>query len=159
VDGVILVLGIVNAMGAALSAGALFAFSSFVMDGLGRTPDEVGLTAMQGINLAAPSPLFMLALLGTAVTSAVVGVLAVARWDEPGSPWMVLGAALYLLSVAITVTYHVPRNNALAALDPATPASAAQWRRYHRDWTRMNHVRVLVALAAAVVFTLGFRLA
>ena len=58
------VLAIVNAVGAAVAAGALFAFSAFVMDGLRRVPDSVGLEAMQGINLAAPSPIFMLVLFG-----------------------------------------------------------------------------------------------
>jgi uncharacterized membrane protein len=154
-----LVLAIINAVGAAVAAGALFAFSAFVMDGLRRVPDVVGLQAMQGINLAAPSPMFMLVLFGTSITSIVLGVLAIVNWDEPGSPWMVLGAGLYVLSSLVTVGYHVPRNNALALLDPAAPASVEQWRRYHLEWTRMNHVRTLLGVAAAVAFVLGFRLA
>ena len=154
-----LVLAIVSAVGAAVASGALFAFSAFVMDGLRRVPDAVGLQAMQGINVAAPNPIFMLVLFGTSITSIVLGVLALVNWDEPGSPWMVLGAALYVLSNLVTIGYHIPRNNALAALDPAAPGSVERWHRYHLEWTRMNHVRTLLGLAAAVAFILGFRFA
>ena len=117
-DGLTLVLAGVNVVGAALAAGSLFAFSAFVMDGLDRAGHPAGMAAMQGINLAAPSPLFMLVLIGTALTSLASGVLGLVRWGEPGSPWLIAGAALYVVSLAVTITYHVPRNDALAVLDP-----------------------------------------
>lgn len=156
-DRLTLVLAGVNVIGAALAAGALFAFSAFVMDGLDRAGHPAGMAAMQGINLAAPSPLFMLVLVGTAVTSLASGVLAVVRWGEPGSAWLIVGAGLYVVSLAVTIIYHVPRNDALAALDPAAPSSLDLWHRYQVGWTRMNHVRVALALAAAVAFLLALR--
>lgn len=156
-DRLTLVLAGVNVIGAALAAGSLFAFSAFVMDGLDRAGHPAGMAAMQGINLAAPSPLFMLVLVGTAVTSLASGVLAVVRWGEPGSAWLIVGAGLYVVSLAVTITYHVPRNDALGALDPALPSSLDLWRRYQVEWTRMNHVRVALALAAAVAFLLALR--
>lgn len=156
-DRLTLVLAGVNVIGAALAAGSLFAFSAFVMDGLDRAGHPAGMAAMQGINLAAPSPLFMLVLVGTAVTSLASGVLAVVRWGEPGSAWLIVGAGLYVVSLAVTIIYHVPRNDALAALDPAAPSSLDLWHRYQVEWTRMNHVRVALALAAAVAFLLALR--
>jgi len=61
------------------------------------------------------------------------------------------------VSLAVTITYHVPRNDALAVLDPGDPSSLEQWRRYQVEWTRMNHVRVVLAVAAAVAFLLAVR--
>ena len=99
----------------------------------------------------------MLVLVGTALTSLAAGVLGLVRWGDPGSPLLIVGAALYRVSLTVTITYHIPRNNALAALNPADPSSPEQWRRYQVEWTRMNHVRVALAVAAAVTFLLAVR--
>jgi uncharacterized membrane protein len=45
---------------------------------------------------------------------------------------------------------NVPRNNTLAALDPADDASA--WGRYLSEWTAFNHVRTIAALIASGLF-------
>ena len=65
-------LSVVCAVGAGVVAGVFFAFSTFVMQGLRRVPASIGVAAMQGINLAAPTPLFMAALLGTGVGCAAL---------------------------------------------------------------------------------------
>ena len=87
-------LTLVSALGAGLVAGVFFAFSTFVMKGLDRTPAPGGLTAMQAINRAAPTPLFMLALFGTALTCTVLGVSAFFRLDEPVARYQLAGCAL-----------------------------------------------------------------
>jgi uncharacterized membrane protein len=64
------------------------------------------------------------------------------------------GGALYLAgTIGLTMTYHVPRNNALAAVEPTSHDAEAHWRRYVADWTRWNHVRVAAGLAAAAALT------
>jgi uncharacterized membrane protein len=143
-------LTLVTALGCGLSAGALFAFSSFVMRALARLPAAQGIAAMQSINVQAVTPAFMTALFGTAVACAALGVWALADWDDSYGPWLLAGSALYLAGpVGLTMTYHVPRNNALAAVEPTSKDAEAHWRRYIADWTRMNHVRVAAGLAAA----------
>ncbi len=143
-------LTLVTALGCGLSAGALFAFSSFVMRALARLPTAQGIAAMQSINVQAVTPAFMTALFGTAVACAALGVWALADWDDSYGPWLLAGSALYLAGpVGLTMTYHVPRNNALAAVEPTSKDAEAHWRRYIADWTRMNHVRVAAGLAAA----------
>jgi uncharacterized membrane protein len=57
----------------------------------------------------------------------------------------------------VTFAYHIPRNDALAALDPAGPAAADTWKTYLSEWTAGNHVRAAAALAAAVMFILALR--
>lgn len=148
---------LVSAVGAGVSGGVFFAFSTFVMRGLGGIPPAQGAAAMQAINRAAPSPLFMLALFGTAVTGVIVGVAGLRDMSVPGAVYAVVGAALYLLPVVLTVAYHVPYNNQLEALDVSLPASADFWTTYLSRWTAVNHLRCLGALGAAVSFTLAYR--
>ena len=54
------VLTIACAVGSAAAAGAFFTFSDFTMKGLRSMRPAEGAAAMQAINKAAPSPLFML---------------------------------------------------------------------------------------------------
>ena len=148
------VLTVVTALGCGLSGGALFAFSSFVMAALRRLPAAQGIAAMQSINIMAPTPVFMTALFGTGLLCIVLIVWALAAWDGSYGPWLLAGSALYLAGpVGVTMGYNVPRNNALARLDPADPGAEAYWRRYVTEWTRGNHVRVALGLAAAAACT------
>jgi uncharacterized membrane protein len=142
------------AVGAGLTAGVFLAFSTFVMTGLGRAPAAAGVRAMQEINRAAPSPVFMLTLFGTAVLAVGLAVTAVVS-RGPAWGWVVGGAAAYLVCVLLTVGYHVPRNEALATLDPADPGTLEAWRTYLVDWTRLNHLRTLSAAAGSVLLLLS----
>jgi uncharacterized membrane protein len=155
IDGYPRTLTVIAALGAALSAGVFFAFSTFVMQALRRLPDDEGLAAMRAINKAAPTPLFMLALFGTAVLCLVLGVIAVRHLDEPWAAYLVAGAALYLVAIVLTVAYHVPRNDALALVDPHGSGAAQAWTSYAGPWTAWNHLRTLGALAGAVSFVLA----
>ena len=148
---------LVSAIGAGVSGGVFFAFSTFVMRGLGDIPAAQGAAAMQAINRAAPNPLFMLALFGTAVTGVIVGVIGLRDMSALGAVYAVVGAGLYLIPVILTVVYHVPYNNQLDALDAAAPASADFWTTYLSRWTAFNHLRCLGALGAAVSFALAYR--
>jgi uncharacterized membrane protein len=156
IDGLPRTLTIVAAVATALVGGVLFAFSSFVMPALRRLPQREGLVAMQSINRAAPaSPAFMVALMGTAVLCLVLAVVALAGRDKPAAPYLLAGCALYLLAIAITGVYHVPRNDALGLLDAAAPDAGTAWRTYESGWTAWNHVRTVAALGSAVAFVLA----
>ena len=155
----LVVLTLVTALGCGLSAGSLFAFSTFVMKALAGLRPADGMAAMQVINVKAVTPAFMTALFGTGAASVALLVWALAGWHDSFGPWLVAGSALYLVGpIGLTMTYHVPRNNALAALDPTDADAALHWRRYLVDWTRWNHVRVASGLAAAAALTEALRL-
>jgi len=140
------------ALGAALSGGVFLAFSTFVMPGLRRLPDAVGVQAMQSVNRAAPaSPVFMLTLFGTAGLTAVLAVDAVVRRSEQAAMLRLGGSLAFLVAIVLTAAYHVPRNDALALLDPTAAATAARWRTYAAGWTRWNHLRALASVAGAVL--------
>jgi uncharacterized membrane protein len=159
-DDVLVALTLVTALGFGLGAGALFAFSSFVMQALRRLPAAQGVAAMQSINIMAPTPVFMTALFGSALLAVAVAIWALADWDDSFGPYLVAGTVLYLLGpVGLTMGYHVPRNNALAKLDPTTPEAASYWERYLSEWTRMNHARVAAGFAAVAAYTIALYVA
>lgn len=148
-------LTIIAVVGNGVVAGVFFAFSTFVMKGLARLPTPIGIVAMQGINLAAPTPPFMVALFGSAMIGAAVGVVAIVEWGDSGATYALLGGVASLVPVVLTIAYHVPRNEALARVDPHDPAAADRWTTYVGQWTAWNHVRTVGALAAVVLFTLS----
>lgn len=147
------------ALGAALVAGVLLAFSAFVMKGLDALDPTSAIAAMQQINRAAPGPGLLVPLMGTAVLALVLGVLAVVSLASgpSGRAWLVLvGCLLYLVSFGVTAGYHVPRNDALGLVDPLAGGAAQVWRAYAGPWLLLNHVRTAAAGlgAAALVVSL-----
>lgn len=75
-------------------------------------------------------------------------------WSEQDALWLLAGAFLYLVGTfGVTMAFNVPRNDALAGLDPGDAEAATAWTRYVREWTVWNHVRTVAALAASACFT------
>jgi uncharacterized membrane protein len=143
------------AIGSGLVGGVLFAFSSFVMPALRRVPPAHGISAMQSINRQAPTFAFMALIGGTAVLSAGVGLLAALQRDEPGAGWVGAGTVSYLVALAITGGFHIPRNDRLAGFDATTPEASQYWSTYLTEWTAGNHVRTAFCIIAAASFTMA----
>ena len=159
IDGIQLYLVVAAALACGLMSGAFYAFSSFVMAGLGRLPPEQGIKAMQSINVTAVTPGFMAGFFGTTLASVAVAISAVVSWDQSVSVWLLVGAGLYLGGVFVmTAAYHVPRNNKLASTDPTATDAQGVWSHYLTEWTRWNHLRWISSLAAAAVLTIAIRL-
>ena len=148
-------LAIVGAVGAGLNGGVFYAFSTFVMQALGRLPVPDAVAAMQAINIEAPRPGFMVAFMGTAVVSIALALSAFGRLGESAAIYQLVGGGLYLAVVVLTGVYHVPRNNALGRLDPDSEAAVNAWHIYQPNWTRLNHVRTLASVSASVVLILS----
>jgi uncharacterized membrane protein len=155
-DGFLFGLTLIAALGCGLNAGVFFTFSSFVMRALARLEPGRGNQAMQSINVVAVTPAFMTALFGTAAACAVLGFWGIFTLDEPYGIYLLIGGDLYLFgTIGLTMGYHVPRNNLLAATDPDSAEGARYWSRYLTEWTRWNHVRGAAALAAATLLTIA----
>ena len=148
---------LVAALGSGVVAGVFYAFSAFVMRALDRLVPAEGIRAMQSINREAPTFWLMTALLGTGALCLVLAVDSLRSLDAPGAGWILAGALSYLVTIVVTAAYHVPRNNALDAVDPSAPGAAATWSRYVTTWTAWNHLRVAAPLAAAALLTIGYR--
>lgn len=125
-DGLLRVLMLISALGCGLVGGMFFAFSAFVMKALPRLPPVQGIVAMQSINVTVINPLFMTAFFGTAAACAVLTISSLLSWSRPSGPFLLIGSLLYLLgTILVTIVFNVPRNEALAAVDPAS----ANWSR------------------------------
>ena len=139
-----------TALGCAIIGGVFFAFSSFVMAGLSRLPPAQGIAAMQSINVTVINRWFMGVFLGTGITCVGLAVGSFVGWREPAAMLRLAGSLLYLGGgIGITVGLNVPRNDALAAIDPTSAKAAAAWARYVPSWTDWNTVRTISALVAA----------
>jgi uncharacterized membrane protein len=158
IDGFLLVLTLITALGCGLVAGFFYAFSTCVMKALARLPAAQGIAAMQSINVVVINPWVMGALFGAAVAAAALVVASVIEWGEPYAVYLLIGGLVYLVAtILVTIVYHVPRNDALATVDPSTAEAERHWARYVRGWTAWNHVRTLGALAAAALLTIALR--
>jgi uncharacterized membrane protein len=149
-------LAIAALVGAGLNAGVFFSFSTFTMSGLKRLSPAAGAAAMQEINREAPRAPLMSLFFGTAILSVALIVSVAGDLDEVAARYQVAAGALFLAGVImLTGLYHVPRNNKLDRLDPASSQGQRYWEIYSRQWVRMNHVRTVAPAAAAVLLGLS----
>lgn len=150
VDEFLFALTLIAALGCGVVGGIFYAFSTFVMKALARLPPAHGIAAMQSINVVVLNPAFMVALFGTALACVLLVVVALVEWGEPDAIYLIAGSLLYLVgTIGVTAAFNVPRNDALAAVDPDSADGATQWARYVPGWTAWNTVRTVAAIAAA----------
>jgi len=156
IDRLHFILMLISALGCGLIAGVFFAFSAFVMNALARLPPAQGIAAMQSVNIAVINPLFLAVFVGTAVACLLLAGSALLKWQRPGTGYLLAGCLLYLAGTfLVTLVFNVPRNDALAAVDPLSAEGAKLWAAYLNGWTAWNHVRTAAALAAAASITIA----
>jgi uncharacterized membrane protein len=156
IDSFLFALTLCSALGCGLVAGIFFAFSAFVMQALARIPPAQGIAAMQSINAVVINLWFGTVFFGTAVACVLLAVSSLFRWHKPGIVYLLVGSLLYLVGTfLVTIVFNVPRNEALAAVDPASVEGASLWASYVSSWTAWNHVRTAAALLAAAALTIA----
>jgi len=129
-----------------------------LISALGRLPPSQGIAAMQSINVTVINPVFMTAFFGTAAACTVLIIVSLASWRGPSDALLLVGGLLYLVgTLLVTMACNVPRNSALAAVDPASAEGARVWGGYLTGWTAWNHVRTVAALAAATLLAIAQR--
>ena len=152
----LMILEIVAAIGAGVTAGIFYAFSTFVMAGLARIPPEQGIAAMNSINVTVINPWFMAVFMGTPILCAIIAVMALFKWSEPASFLIIAACVIYIVgSFLVTMIFNVPLNNALAAASPASSEGATLWARYLVEWTWWNHVRTAAPIVAMALIIIG----
>jgi uncharacterized membrane protein len=142
---------VVAAVGSALVAGVMLAFSTSVMPGLGRRPASQAAAAMQAMNAAILNPVFGLAFGGTLLVCVALAVTAPFTGDHGDAGWRALGALLYVVGTfGVTMAVNVPLNEALDEVDPESPAGSEMWGRFRTRWTAWNNLRTVAGAAGAV---------
>jgi uncharacterized membrane protein len=153
-DRVMVVVTMACALGCGVNAGVFFAFSSFVMHALSRLPPTQGVAAMQSINVVAVTPVFMTALFGTGAACRGLAGSTPFMWQRPGAGYVLAGTVIYLVGIVlVTIVFNVPRNDALAAVNVASPDAARAWSEFQSAWTKWNHVRTIAGLISAGLLT------
>ena len=111
---------------------------------------------MKSINVVVLNPLFLGVFLGTTVSCIVLILISFLSWEKPGAAPGLVGGILYLVGTfLVTMVWNVPRNGALADLDPLGASSAHNWSECVRVWTAWNHVRTIAAIAASLLMMLA----
>lgn len=147
-------LSVLAALGCGLMAGFFFSFSVLVMDSLAKQPAASGVATMQTINVVVFNPWFAGAFVGTPVVCVLAMIAALLHQGDPGSAYVLLGGACYLVgTLLVTALCNVPRNDALAELTSASPEAERYWPQYLAGWVPWNHVRTISALAASAALT------
>lgn len=145
---------LVAACAAAVTGGVYLAFSTMVMPALRSRPAADAIATMQHVNVQAVLVPFMLVFFGGAAAAVAVVVVEVVRARTDGGLGVgivigVAGAALALASHVVTVVYNVPRNDAVAMLDPASVADQGRWVALAREWTTANSLRGTLSVLGA----------
>lgn len=142
----------VASLAAGVTAIVYSIFSIRVMPELAEMPVAEGVARMQSFNRDAEQAPFMLAFFGAAALS--VGALITAgREPEPGRRRAMRVAAIaYLAGFLLTIVVNVPRNTAIAYLDPNAPETTTLWPQLHAVWDRSNGVRAVLSSVATVAF-------
>lgn len=152
----VFILTLLAALGSGMMAGLFFAFSTFIMQALGKRPAPVGVAAMQSINETILNPIFFLLFFGTAVLSLILALLAVIGWSDAGSGWRLAGGLLYLVgSIGVTMRCNVPLNNRLMKVTADSAEGATFWAHFLKAWLPWNHVRTVSCIAGTVCLMLG----
>jgi uncharacterized membrane protein len=156
IKSLLLTLTFISALSCGLMAGVFFAFSAFVMNGLGRLAATQSIAAMQFINAAALNPLFGAAFCGTTAACVLLAIASLFMWHKPVGIFHLAGSLLYLVGpILVTLTFNLPLNGALAAVDATSVDGANLWAGYFTSWMAWNHVRTAGALAAAASLTIA----
>ena len=135
-----------------LMAGTYLAFSGFIMKSFERLGSGPAIAAMNAINVTILKSSFMPLFFGSSMLAALMVLLGLWSWDDPGSGHTVVAGLVYGIGMfAITATANVPLNNALAKVAGDGEAARALWARYLKRWTRWNTARTIASLATLAV--------
>ncbi|MEM7122786.1 MAG: anthrone oxygenase family protein [Pseudomonadota bacterium] len=152
-----LIVCAVSAIACGLVSGVFLTFSDFVMRSLNGAHTPAGVEVMQIINREVYRSVFMVLLIGMAVLSPLLIVLAYIGANGPALTWMTLGGAIYLIGVfMVTIVFNVPMNKRLDKELYAAAEAARYWTStYWPRWTSWNHVRTAGAALAAACYLIA----
>ena len=134
---------------AGVMVGVEFSVAVFVNPIFDRLPGNGGLAgrADGGRVLGRVMPVWYM------VSLTLTVVLAVTHHRDPGVSALVSGAALFVLSIVMSIAVLVPINNRAKNW---TPESAPDnWREQQARWDRYHYARVAVIITAFVLVAIG----
>jgi uncharacterized membrane protein len=132
-----------------LAAGLFYTFSVSVMLALRGADDRTFVDVMRRINVAIINGWFMVGFLGALLLTGLAAVLHLGGGAGGVLIWVAAALVLYGATFVITVTVHVPLNNALGSAGPLDVVDLAAVREsFERRWVRWNIARAVLSTAA-----------
>ena len=145
-----------------LFAGAIFGFFyawvCSTLWGLDTADPNVAIAAMQAMNASVRNLVFAPAFFGTPVVLLATALLAWSAGQRSATLLFAAAGVLYLVGGPIlTMTVHVPMNEALALVETPLEAARARevWQAYSIPWQRWNTVRAVVSGVTLLLAGLG----
>jgi uncharacterized membrane protein len=143
------VLAVVTVVVVGLMVGVEFAVAAFVNPIFDRLPNDRGLDARSdGARVLGRIMPFWY--IGSVILGAVWAIFA---WGGAGASLVVVGTALLVLSVVMSILLLVPINSRVATW--SHEGVPADWRQQVGRWDRFHHVRVGIIVLAFTLFTVA----
>lgn len=134
-----------------LVAGWFGDWAGAIMPGLRETDDRTFVAALQALDRAILSPLFMLTFMGALVLTGLAALLYRRAGDRAPLLWVTLAFGLYVVVVVITMAIHEPLNQILRyAGDPDAIADVSAVRNAFDEthWAAWHNVRTVATTVA-----------
>jgi uncharacterized membrane protein len=137
---------LVAAVVAGLQAGTYFTWSTGVMPGLARVDDRTFVSAVQQMNIAIVSPVFIATFLGAPLLAFVSIFVA----GPAARSWVIAATVLAVGTIVISATGNIPLNDALQAAGPVDKIKdlAAARADFEGLWVKLNVARCLTSAGA-----------
>ena len=147
----------ISTISCGLISGFFLTFSDFVMRALKLSKPSAGIEVMQIINVEVGRSIFIFLLWGFVVITAAVGIYAYFAISGPAQPYILTGAASYIIGVlGLSYLFNIPMNNKLKHMDCNAEQTAAYWLNvYVPRWTFWNSLRALTSGITAICFLIA----
>lgn len=116
---------------------------------------------MNSINAVIVNPPFMLIFMGTPLICAALlhSCFKEGIASSLDNKLTAAGALMLLLGeFLLTLTVHIPKNDALAKYELGSRNDALTWTAYYTAWTPWNHVRMLASMVTVVLLSSALHL-
>ncbi len=138
--------------------GFFFAWVCSTMWGLDAIDPRVAIEAMQAMNASVRNAVFFPAFFLTPLALLVSAALLWRRSLRRSAGWFAAAALTYFaLGLVLTMTVHVPLNEALALIEVPADLSEAQaiWAEYSPTWQLWNQTRTVTCGLSFLMAVLG----
>lgn len=138
--------------------GFFYAWVCSTLWGLDTADPNVAIVAIQAMNANVRNWVFAPAFFGTPVVLAATALVAWVSAERRAALLFAAGGVLYLMGgMILTITVHVPMNEALALVEAPLDAARAQetWQAYSVPWQRWNIVRAVASGITLLLTGLG----
>lgn len=143
------------ALWSAVVGGVFSAFSEFVMPALLGAAPASGIEAMQQINQKVIKTQFVLGILSIGPLSLLLAIYSIMHFEGYIQFMLILAPIVYVSTVfLVTMLGNVPMNNKLKVFDHQSFEAKIYWKKYGRNWTRLNHIRSMGSIITSILYLL-----